>query len=893
MGWSSITSSGNWTWTYNHVGSTTLVRTMLSYTNDNDYPVIINSCYLTLGTGKGTFSQGDTVSGSGLPYTVYATASGINSNTLTISNIVNTSYSGVEKKTFSFNSPVIVNVGSKVNITFTFVGSGTGCIVIAHGRNNSSYYGGTVSKSQCTVSYKANGGSGTAPSSHEVTIGTTIQLRQNTFNPPTSAQHTLTLYDESQIVSAEFDGNTFRDWIEGSASGSTYYAAGASYTANKSVNMYARWNSHFTLPELPDYYSYPKGYTVTLNLMGGSCNTTSIRATDTITYYHSGWDGPSNSGVSFSTTASIYMSNDYTLYASWESTYVDGPVTLPAASQCTKSGYKLAGWSTSSSATTKNYNPGETFTPTKNITVYAVWEVDNYTVTYHSNNIYNETDVQTAKIGSSVTIRDNNFTKEEFTASGYKADFYDEKGNFIETKTATNIKIDDFYYWSLEPYDANPIYHAGESQTFNKDTDLYAINSSKIKELGSIEIPYLSINPTYTYCTITFNRKNQNEICNTSSLQSQKETTYTCTKWKGNSIEAIPGSKVTLTSNQTFNPKVETTTGSYNSITLPEASRPNSEKSISIYYYDYNGSLLNNSTMSQTSKVYYQYDFNGWWTANNAKYIGTSGDKYQPTGDIILYTNFIENVTYDYTQLYDATKEGYYLLGWSKTKNSDSIDYDPFEVVEFDTDTSLYAVWGKNSGTPYVVNHWKQKLNATSTTQSSTNYTLIQTENLAGYTDETISPSVRSYTGFTSPSKQTTTIAADGSTVVNYYYTRNSYTFTLGTDIGVSTSGSSSTGTYKYEETINLVANLSTGYKWNKWTSNNTNLLQHLNEQNTSFTMPAGNITVTPDAEIYGSVVIYYNGRKMAIPYVRIGTEWIQLLPYVYTKEGWKICSGA
>ena len=39
----------------------------------------------------------------------------------------------------------------------------------------------------------------------------------------------------------------------------------------------------------------------------------------------------------------------------------------------TRSGYKFLGWSTSSSATTATYNPGDTFTTNANTTLYAVW----------------------------------------------------------------------------------------------------------------------------------------------------------------------------------------------------------------------------------------------------------------------------------------------------------------------------------------------------------------------------------------------------------------------------------------------------------------------------------------------------------------------------------------
>ena len=40
----------------------------------------------------------------------------------------------------------------------------------------------------------------------------------------------------------------------------------------------------------------------------------------------------------------------------------------------TRSGYKFIGWSTSATATTVNYNPGDSYTANATVTLYAVWE---------------------------------------------------------------------------------------------------------------------------------------------------------------------------------------------------------------------------------------------------------------------------------------------------------------------------------------------------------------------------------------------------------------------------------------------------------------------------------------------------------------------------------------
>lgn len=67
----------------------------------------------------------------------------------------------------------------------------------------------------------------------------------------------------------------------------------------------------------------------------------------------------------------------------------------------------------------------------------------------------------------------------------------------------------------------------------------------------------------------------------------------------------------------------------------------------------------------------------------------------------------------------------------------------------------------------YKVLHQQEQLNGT--------YTTVETENLSGTTGNSVTPAVKSYTGFTSPSTQTATISADGSTTVTYKYARKTY----------------------------------------------------------------------------------------------------------------------
>lgn len=194
----------------------------------------------------------------------------------------------------------------------------------------------------------------------------------------------------------------------------------------------------------------------------------------------------------------------------------------------------------------------------------------------------------------------------------------------------------------------------------------------------------------------------------------------------------------------------------------------------------------------------------------------------------------------------NPTKTGYTFDGWYKEAAcTNQWNFSSDKVTE---NITLYAKWTAASDTAYTVNHWQQNLNGGSE-QNDTNYTLADTENLTGTTDTSVTPNVKSYDGFTAPSATTVTITADGSTVVNYYYTRNSYTVTLTAGTGIaSVSGAD---TYQYGETVNISATVSNGFKWSMWSDSNT-------DQELTFTMGAEDISLTAQATPISYTITYH-----------------------------------
>lgn len=171
--------------------------------------------------------------------------------------------------------------------------------------SESSYVSGTKSstaasisvpaKTSYSVTYNANGGSG-APSAQTKWYGTALTL--------SSASPTRT-------------GYTFQGWST-SSNGSVVYAAGASYSGNAALNLYAVWKVDT--------------YTITYNANGGA----GVPANQTKTY---GTD--------------LVLST-----------------VIP-----TRTNYNFLGWSTSDTATTATYTAGGNYTNNAAATLYAVWEL--------------------------------------------------------------------------------------------------------------------------------------------------------------------------------------------------------------------------------------------------------------------------------------------------------------------------------------------------------------------------------------------------------------------------------------------------------------------------------------------------------------------------------------
>ena len=150
----------------------------------------------------------------------------------------------------------------------------------------------------------------------------------------------------------------------------------------------------------------------------------------------------------------------------------------------------------------------------------------------------------------------------------------------------------------------------------------------------------------------------------------------------------------------------------------------------------------------------------------------------------------------------------------------------------------------------YTVHHWKQKADGIASTRDDKNYELVETETKKAQIGSKVTPAVKTYTGFDSPKTQTKAVTADGKMVIDYYYERHLYNVTLnaGTGIEKTTGG----GSYRYGQSVTIDAAVKEGYHWLNWKGNykgGSGGEQTVDAKKFVFTMPAGNVTMTANAE--------------------------------------------
>lgn len=272
------------------------------------------------------------------------------------------------------------------------------------------------------------GWSSTAPSG--VSFGTakestTWSLSQGhaMFTAAIARGATNTIYIKVDFKRAAYDGYASYDIsMTATVAGSSVTATGKWGAYSATYNTYA--TRYYTGTAAPDA-------TVTVSVaLAGSSRTVSLTAPAYTTKYTIKYDANGGSGAPASQTKTYNTT-----------------LTL-SSTRPTRTGYTFKGWATSSTATTAQYQPGGSYTANASATLYAVWSIIQYTITYKANGGTGADQTQTKNYGSAVTLKAaDTFTRQNYT----------------------------FLYWNTAADGSGTSYNAGASYNENAALTLYAI----------------------------------------------------------------------------------------------------------------------------------------------------------------------------------------------------------------------------------------------------------------------------------------------------------------------------------------------------------------------------------------------------------------------------------
>ncbi len=509
----------------------------------------------------------------------------------------------------------------------------------------------------------------------------------------------------------------------------------------------------------------------------------------------------------------------------------------------TKEGYDFAGWFKEVSLTNEwNFL---TDSVKKSLTLYAKWTEAIYNLKFTMNdgvvtNSVTPTNPSEYTISSEITF--NNASSESHNFDGwYTLATEGVKVNGIVPGTTGDKQY--YGHWTIKSY---TITFIDTDNTQIPKTVNWGSNMTDIPEITSV------VGKTCTWNKTIFNNIKANETvysnCELNSYQLVVDANNG--SWTGVTPQTI---EYTKTSNITD----PTRTG-----------------------YTFDGWTLQGAGSSLVNKIftmgYENAKITAKWNINSYSLtVNPNGGKYNNSTENTVY----ENVLYNSAKtIVDPTKEGYVFGGWTISGATDSTLVEK-ALTMGSANTTLTAIWIPANNTKYNVNHYLETL------EGGYPDTPNFSKEMAGTTGENTAAEANEYEGFTAQAFTQLAIAANGSTVINIYYNRISYTLTLEKDTNVtSVTGA---GTYKYGTSVDISAILKTeenyAITFAKWASSNTTLLADLEgalKAATTIEMPAGNITLTattnrveivPTIELGNLVANYPKNGKQAEPKTLVG----------------------
>ena len=520
-------------------------------------------------------------------------------------------------------------------------------------------------------------------------------------------------------------------------------------------------------------YYYESTYTISFNANGGSgapsgitkkhfTNATLPTATPSRTgYTFKGWGTSSSASyAAYQPGSTFYTNANTTLYAIWSArtytisynanggsggpgsqTKTHGIKMLISRVEPTRSGYTFLGWSTSPSATSASYQPGEWYYANSNRTFYAVWQKNapaTYTVSYDANGGSGAPGSQTKTEDVALTLSPVSPRRTGYTFKGWATNKfmpgaqYQPGGKYTANASVTLYALWECAHTSTEKkwttgcewktvckncgvtiasgtthgpfsYGAWEYYSTGQHKRVKECNygDYSTTEYASHKATTRYEQYSASQHRKYSHCT---------DCDTTIGSVSYENHTFTSTTSNGQVVSTCSLCGYTKTTAQTY-------TVSYNANGGSNA--PASQTKV------------HGVTLALSSSIPYRfnYEFLGWSTSSSATTATyTAGGTYTGNASVTLcavwkYKPATYTVGYDanggtgapgrQTKTYGVTltlttviptRQNYSFVGWSKDRNATSASYSVGGSYTDNADVTLYAVWQYNPET-YTVRY--------------------------------------------------------------------------------------------------------------------------------------------------------------------------------------------
>ncbi len=526
-----------------------------------------------------------------------------------------------------------------------------------------------------TVQYDANGGLG-APAPQTKTYGIDLTL--------------------SEVVPTK-DGHIFLGWSTEKDAINAEYQPNSKYVKNEEATLYAIWSINT--------------YTVQYDANGGTdapVSQTKAFGEDLVLspeiplkegYTFLGWSAIKNSTIAEYTAGGKFSANEDTmLYAVWrintysvfydtnggignieEQTKTYGVDLILSSVVPTKEGYTFLGWSKRKGVSTAEYLSGATYTKNESMMLYAVWEINDYSVKYNANGGTDAPDEQIKTFNEDLILSSKTPTREGYSFVGWNTNKdattaeYSPNDVYLKNEPLTLYAI-----WRANTYSVsfNPNYGNGGPGTQTKTYGIDLIISDQIPTRGGYTFIGWSTNKDATTPEYLIGDKYTDNSSITLYAVWKMDTytvRYDANGGTGAPEDQIKEAKYILQLSSDI-PRREGHSfigwSTDKDATIPEY--------LVGGYYNENRDITLYAIWSVGISTIF-YDLNG----------GTAGPNAQTK-------NYGEDLT-----LSDVvpTKEGYTFLGWSITKTGTTVNYNPGDIYSDNNDIVLYAIWQANSYT--------------------------------------------------------------------------------------------------------------------------------------------------------------------------------------------------